>query len=437
MRISVFGIGYVGAVAAACLARDGHRVVAIDVDQNKVDAIAAGRSPIVEPGLAELIATVVREGRLTATSDAAVGTLTTDVSFVCVGTPANGNGSLDVKFVRRVAEEIGRGLAAKAEYHLVIVRSTTLPGTTEEIVIPAIEAASGKRAGIDFGVAYLPEFMREGTAIADYDQPGLIVFGVGDDRSLEMLRELHADAPVKPQVMAIRAAEAVKYASNAWHAVKISFANEIGRISKALGIDGQDVMDAVCRDTKLNISSAYMKPGFAFGGSCLPKDIRALRHRALAAEVDTPLLDAVMKTNENQIAAAYEMVRATGKRRVGFFGLSFKPETDDLRYSPLVELAERLIGRGFQIKIFDTIVRLSRLTGANLRYVTEHLPHLADLLVEDASAIVAHSEVVVIGNRQAAAPAMACIESQGVTVIDLVRLDPKRRSAENYHGICW
>jgi GDP-mannose 6-dehydrogenase len=436
-RISVFGIGYVGSVAAACLARDGHRIHAVDIDQGKVEAIASGRSPVVEPGLDAIIAATTRQGRLTATTDVAAATVATDISFICVGTPAMGNGSLDTRFVKRVAEQIGSALASKSSFHVVVVRSTTLPGTTEEVVIPALERASGKRAGIDFGVAYLPEFLREGSAIADYDHPGLLVIGALDARSRDALLGLHANSPIKPQIMEIRAAEAVKYACNAWHAVKISFANEIGQISRVFGIDAEDVMDAVCSDAKLNTSSAYLKPGYAFGGSCLPKDLRALRHRAMVAEVQTPLLNAALEVNENTIAAAYEMVRAVGKRRVGMFGLSFKPETDDLRYSPMVELTERLIGRGFNIKIFDGVIRPSRLTGANLRYVNEHLPHLANLLVEDSTAIVDHSEVVVIGNRQAAAPAIRTIEKRGLPVIDLVRVDRQKRSTGSYHGICW
>lgn len=437
MRISVFGIGYVGSVAAACLARDGHKVTAVDIDQGKVDAILAGTAPVIEPGLEAIIAEEVPAGRLNATTDVAAATLATDISFVCVGTPARDNGSLDVRYVKRVAEQIGAALARKDSYHLVVMRSTTLPGTTNDVVIPTLEQESGKRAGVDFGVAYLPEFLREGSAIADYDEPGLLIIGVNDDRARNILLELHANSPVEAQVVEIRAAEAVKYACNAWHAVKISFANEIGQISKVLGIDAEDVMDAVCRDRKLNISPAYLKPGYAFGGSCLPKDLRALRHRAMLAEVATPLLDAALEVNENTINAAYEMVRSIGKRRVGMFGLSFKPETDDLRYSPMVELSERLIGRGFNIKIFDGVVRPSRLTGANLRYVNEHLPHLANLLVEDSEAIVDHSEVVVIGNRKAAAPAISSIEKRGLPVIDLVRVDRQRRSTGSYHGLCW
>jgi GDP-mannose 6-dehydrogenase len=437
MRISVLGIGYVGSVAAACLARDGHQVQAVDIDEGKVAAINAGTAPVIEPGLDTIVADAVGDKRLSATTDVAAAVLATDLSFICVGTPAKDNGSLDVRYVKRVAEQIGAALAAKNAYHLVVVRSTTLPGTTEDVVIPTLEQESGKRAGVDFGVAYLPEFLREGSAIADYDEPGLLVIGVNDDRPRRMLLELHASSPVEPQVVEIRAAEAVKYACNAWHAVKISFANEIGRVSKVLGIDAEDVMDALCRDEKLNISPAYLKPGYAFGGSCLPKDLRALRHRAMTAEVATPLLDAALAVNENTINAAYEMVRSIGKRRVGMFGLSFKPETDDLRYSPMVELSERLIGRGFNIKIFDGVVRPSRLTGANLRYVNEHLPHLASLLVEDSEAIVDHSEVVVIGNRKAAAPSIPSIEKRGLPVIDLVRVDRQRRSTGTYHGICW
>jgi GDP-mannose 6-dehydrogenase len=437
VKISIFGAGYVGAVSAGCLARDGHEVWAVDVNPNKVEQLNAGRSPIVEPGLDALIAAAGRAGRLKATTDAREAVASTDMSFLCVGTPAQPNGALDVTYVSRAAEHIGRALRDKDGFHSVVMRSTVLPGTTNAVVLPKIEEMSGKKAGRDFGAAYYPEFLREGSAIEDYDQPGAIIFGVADDAARDALLELHRQFPVKPRLMSVRSAEAVKYVNNAWHALKISFANEIGLISKALGVDSHDVMDALCSDRRLNISSAYLRPGFAFGGSCLPKDLQALRYGARLADVETPVLDAALKANENQLDAAYRMVEAARRRRVGLIGLSFKPETDDLRSSPLVDLAERLIGRGFQVRIYDPVIRLSRLTGANREYVSARLPHVAALLEESGARLVSESDVIVVGDRKAARPLLRNAIDDGKTVIDLVRLERGWRSGGRYHGICW
>jgi GDP-mannose 6-dehydrogenase len=437
VRISVFGAGYVGAVSAACLARDGHEVWAVDVDPKKVEQLAAGLSPIVEPGLDALIEAGVGEGRLSATMDAHEAIAATDLSYLCVGTPSRPNGSLNTAYVGRVAEHVGSALRGKNGFHSVVMRSTVLPGTTEELVAPKLEAGSGKKAGQGFGYAYYPEFLREGSAIADYDHPGTIIFGVADDQTRDDLLDLHKQFAVAPRLMSIRAAEAVKYVNNAWHAVKISFANEIGLISKALGVDGHDVMDALCADARLNMSPAYLKPGFAFGGSCLPKDLAALRYGARLADVETPVLDAAVKANRNQLDAAWRLVEATGKRCIGLIGLSFKPETDDLRYSPMVELAERLIGRGFEVKIYDPIIRLSRLTGANREYIKGRLPHISGLLLERGEELLAQSEVIVVGNRAEAAPLLGDGSRAGKIVIDLVRMDRKLRSGGDYHGVCW
>ena len=436
-KIAVFGIGYVGSVSAACLARDGHEVVAVDVNEDKVDILNRGLSPIVEPRLTESVMAGVRAGRLRATTDAAAAVLSTDISLICVGTPSQENGSLELSFVSRVTQQIGEAVGKSNNFHSVIVRSTILPGTMEKIIIPILERSSGKRVGRGFGLAYFPEFLREGTAIADYDEPGNIVFGVDDDlRTLRRLIDLHAKFSVKPQVMSIRAAEAVKYANNAWHATKISFANELGLLCKAMGVDSHEVMNALVSDTKLNISAAYLKPGFAFGGSCLPKDLSALLYAGRMVDIDTPLLDAVLEANENQIRSAFRLVAATGKRRIGLIGLSFKPDTDDLRYSPLVEIAERLIGRGYELAIYDSNIRLSRLTGINKEYVTKRLPHIASLLRETITDIVNFAEVLIVGNR---AEFEKCSNSlmDGKTVIDLVRIKPDKRGGADYRGICW
>lgn len=437
-RICVFGIGYVGTVSAACLARDGHEVVAVDVNQDKVDILNRGLSPIVEPSLNEGISSVVRSGRLRATTDPFQAISSTDISLICVGTPSQENGSLETSFVSRVAQQIGESLGRTPNFHSVVMRSTMLPGTMETVIIPILERASGKRAGRDFGVAYLPEFLREGTAIADYDDPGTIVFGVDDDpRTLRRLMDIHARFSVTPQVMSIRGAEAVKYANNAWHATKISFANEMGLLCKAMGVDSHEVMNVLVSDRKLNVSPAYLKPGFAFGGSCLPKDLSALRYAARMMDVETPLIDAVLQANENQIRSAFRLIAATGKRRIGLVGLSFKPDTDDLRYSPMLELAERLIGRGYELAIYDSNIRLSRLTGVNKDHLKKRLPHIACLLRERMRDLVAFADVIVVGNRQEFLRNSALSTSHEKVVIDLVRIRPEKQTAINYRGICW
>jgi GDP-mannose 6-dehydrogenase len=437
-KISVFGIGYVGTVSAACLARDGHEVVAVDVNDDKVDILNRGLSPIVEPRLSESILAGVRAGQLKATTDPLAAVSSTDISLICVGTPSQENGSLETAFVSRVAQEIGESLRKSANFHSVVMRSTMLPGTMDEMIIPILERASGKRAGREFGIAYFPEFLREGTAIGDYDEPGAIVFGVDDDpRTLRRLMDLHAKFLVAPQIMSIRAAEAVKYANNAWHATKISFANELGLLCKAMGIDSHEVMKALVSDTKLNISPAYLKPGFAFGGSCLPKDVSALRHAGRMVDIDTPLLDAVLQANENQIRSAFRLVAATGKRRIGLVGLSFKPDTDDLRYSPMLEIAERLIGRGYELAIYDSNIRLSQLTGVNRDHLAKRLPHIACLLRETMTELADFAEVLVVGNREEFQKNSSPLIGHEKIIIDLVRIRPDRQAGINYRGICW
>ena len=436
MEVSVFGIGYVGAVSAGCLARDGHNVLAVDVAPIKVRPLNRGQSPIVEPGLDAIIGDAVRSKRLRATTNAKSAIYGTEISFVCVGTPSASNGSLDMTHLEGVTTQIGQALAAKNDYHSVVYRSTMLPGTMEAKVIPQLERVSGKRAGTDFGIGYMPEFLRESTAIRDYDDPGAIIFGVRDERTVDRLHELHKLALGERLVVDITTAEAIKYVNNAWHALKISFANEVGNICKSVGLDGYDVMNALCLDQRLNISPAYLKPGFAFGGSCLPKDLRALRHMARLKEIDTPVLDATLTANERQLARAYEMIASCGKRTVGFLGLSFKAGTDDLRESPLVELAERLYGRGYDIRIFDPNIQIKKLTGANLRYVRARLPHLGAVLCNDMSQVLRRSDVIVIGNAALGREALPQIDDTKF-VVDLVRVDSEKRSSGAYQGICW
>ncbi|MBW8879880.1 MAG: UDP-glucose/GDP-mannose dehydrogenase family protein [Asticcacaulis sp.] len=438
LRVSIFGIGYVGAVTAACISKDGFPVHAVDVNAAKAEALAKGISPIVEPGLPELLLSAVDKGLLTAGTSAEEAIFNTELSIVCVGTPSMRNGNLDLSYVAAVAEDIGKAIAKKEAYHSVVMRSTMLPSSMETTVIPILERASGKKAGVDFGIAYYPEFLREATAIADYENPAVIVLGIEDQATLESLRKVNAKLTAPEFIVDIKTAEAIKYANNCWHATKISFANEIGNIAKACGIDGHKVMEAVCADKRLNISPVYMKPGMAFGGSCLPKDLRALRYCARSREVSTPLLDAVAESNQTQIDRALNLITATGKKNVALLGLSFKAGTDDLRESPLVEIAERLHGKGFKLKIFDENVQYQALTGANLSYVRAHLPHLIDLLAPSLDEAKEGADVLVIGNGDQRFTDAMSAKTDGQVVIDFVRVSKDvRTNGDDYTGLCW
>jgi len=438
MRVSVFGLGYVGSVSAASFAADGHGVIGVDVNPAKVDSVNSGRSPIVEPGLDDLMRTVHQEGRLRATTSTADAVHSTDLSLLCVGTPSRKNGSLDLSYLERVCEQVGEALRDKPDYHVVVVRSTVLPGTTHDVVIPALERQSGKKYGEGFGVSVNPEFLREGTALKDFRQPPLTLVGHNHAADAAGTTALYAgvDAPIV--TTSIRVAEMMKYTSNAWHALKVCFANEIGNLCKQLEVDSHDVMGIFCRDDKLNLSPYYLKPGFAFGGSCLPKDVRALQYRAKEVDVRLPVIESILESNRRQIDHAIELVTDTGRKRVGLLGFSFKAGTDDLRESPIVILAEALLGKGYQLRIYDRNVSIARLVGANKEYIEHQIPHLSSLLCDTIDEVLDGSDVIVVGN---AAPEFAdavarCREDQ--TVIDLVRL-PVDRSAlhARYDGICW
>ncbi len=438
MKVSVFGLGYVGSVSAAAFAEDGHDVVGVDVVPDKVAAVNEGRSPIVEPGLAELLERGVTSGKLRATTCTEDAIRTTDLSLICVGTPSRKNGSLDLTYLTRVCEEIGQVLRDKDEYHVVVVRSTVLPGTTHGTVIPALEAASGKKYGHGFGVSVNPEFLREGTAIKDFAHPPLTLVGhnhAADAAPTKMLYQ-NIDAPLFSA--SIRVAEMIKYTSNAWHAVKVVFANEIGNLCKRLNVDSHEVMDIFCQDDKLNLSPYYLKPGFAFGGSCLPKDVRALQYRAKEVDLDMPLLASVLTSNHLQVEHAIERIVETGRKRVGLLGFSFKADTDDLRESPMVILAEALLGKGYELCIYDRNVSLARLVGANKQYINEQIPHLSRHLCESIDQVIEQSEVIVIGNAspEFSEAVTRCRPDQ--VVVDLVRipLDFSKVNAQ-YDGICW
>ena len=378
MKISIFGMGYVGTVSAGCLAQDGHEVIGVDPVQTKVDLINAGQSPIIEVEIGEMVAAHVKSGRLRATADVAAAIRDTELSFVCVGTPSQANGNLDLKYIRRVCEMIGAAIKAKAARHTVVIRSTILPGTMRGIVIPVLEEYSGKKAGADFGICNNPEFLREGSAVRDFNAPPKTVIGEFDKASGDILASLYAklDAPLIRTE--IETAEMVKYVDNCWHALKIGFANEIGNLCKSLSIDAHAVMNIFCQDKKLNISPAYLMPGFAFGGSCLPKDLRALNYTAKSHDIQLPILTSVLPSNELQIARGLQMIMQGSGRRVGILGFSFKAGTDDLRESPMIEVIERLLGKGYDLKIFDRNVNLASLVGANRDFILNRIPHICE-----------------------------------------------------------
>ena len=436
MRISIFGLGYVGAVCAGCLSSRGHEVVGVDISATKIDLINSGKSPIVEPGLEPLLEKGIRTGMLRGTTDFAAAVRDTEVSFICVGTPSKKNGDLELNYIESVCREIGYVLRDKTERHTVVVRSTVLPGTVKNVVIPILEDCSGKKAGVDFGVAVNPEFLRESTAIKDYDFPPMTVIGELDSQSGDLLQEIYQelDAPIIRKDIAV--AEMIKYTCNVWHAAKVTFANEIGNIAKASGVDGREVMEVVCQDHKLNLSSYYMRPGFAFGGSCLPKDVRALTYRASQLDVEHPMLGAIMRSNVAQVQNAFDIIASHDKRKVALLGLSFKAGTDDLRESPLVELAEMLIGKGYELSIYDSNVEYARVYGANKEYIESKIPHVSSLLNSDFEQVIARSEIIVLGNGDEKFRALAHNAPDGKQVVDLVGFmnAATRGGAE---GSCW
>ena len=437
MNIAIFGLGYVGAVSAACLSREGHRVIGVDANAAKVKLINQGKSPVVEKDVDEMIASAVADGRLRATTDNAAAVRDSDMAIVCVGTPSSANGNLNLAYVKRVCEEIGAALRDRKDFYAVVIRSTVLPGTLRNLVIPTLEAESGKTVGEDLGAGFFPEFLRESTAVSDFYNPPKVVFAASDHRTQSMLESLNAGFDAPKICTGYEIAEMVKYADNTWHAIKVAFANEIGSISKAVDVDGGAVMDIFCQDTKLNISSKYLRPGFAFGGSCLPKDVRALTYKARSLDVETPLINSIMSSNERHIERALRMVLDLNERRVGVLGLSFKAGTDDLRESPVVELVERLLGKGHEIRIFDHNVNLSRLVGANRAYIFEHLPHIAKLLVDDVNEVVNHGGTIVVGNGDRYFADVVRRLNMSQRVVDLVRIANGQQTSDGYNGLCW
>jgi GDP-mannose 6-dehydrogenase len=438
LDISIFGLGYVGAVSLACLARDSHHVIGVDIDQAKLDLIAAGKTPVVEEGMVDLMRSVVASGRVAVTRDTRDAVMRSEISLICVGTPSAPNGSQDQSAMVRLAEAMGAALREKAAPHTIVFRSTLVPGTVEDVLTPLLERGSGKRAGVDFHVCFQPEFLREGTSIRDYDKPPFTIVGTAAPAAADKLRALFGHLPCEFHSTSIRAAEMVKYCCNNFHALKITFANETARICEAMGVSPFEVMDLVCKDRQLNISPAYLKPGFAFGGSCLPKDLRATMHFAKMRDVELPMLGAILGSNRAHIDRAIAKVMATGKRRVGMIGLSFKSGTDDLRESPLVLMAEHFIGKGMSLLVYDPEVQLSQLLGANKRFIEAHLPHIGSLIRADIGDVVAGTDVLVVGLADATILVrLRDAVRADQTVIDLANIPRAADWPCEVEGLCW
>jgi len=437
MKICVLGLGYVGTVSAGCLAQEGHEVVGVDPESRKVDLINAGKAPIIEKDIGPIIERQVAAGRLRASTDVSTAVGQADLALVCVGTPSRANGDIDLTFVRRVCEQIGAALRHNQGALAVVIRSTMLPGTMREVVIPALEAASGRRAGVEFGVCINPEFLREGTAVHDYFNPPKTVIGELNRASGDLPASLYARIAAPLIRTDIETAEMVKYADNAWHALKVGFANEIGNLCKGLAVDSHRVMDIFCQDTKLNLSPYYLKPGFAFGGSCLPKDLRALLYKAKTLDVSVPILSAILPSNEQQLERGVQAVIGMGSKKVGILGFSFKAGTDDLRESPVVDLTERLIGKGYDLRIYDRNVSLARIHGANRDYILNHIPHISRLMVASIDEVLDHARTIVIGNAAAEFRDVPGRLGDGQTIIDFVRVSDSRSVSGVYEGICW
>lgn len=437
MKISVFGLGYVGTVSAGCLAHDGHEVVGVDPVQAKVDLINSGQSPIIEAEIGEIIAATVKAGSLRAMTDPAKAIRETDLSFVCVGTPSQPNGNLDLRYIRRICEQIGEAVRGKSERHTIVIRSTILPGTMRGIVIPVLEEFSKKKAGVDFGVCNNPEFLREGSAVRDFNSPPKTVIGELEPTSGDLLATLYKrlDAPLIRASLEV--AEMVKYVDNCWHALKVGFANEIGNLAKTFGIDAHDVMNIFCQDKRLNISPAYLKPGFAFGGSCLPKDLRALTYKAKINDLQLPILTSILPSNEIQVNRGVQLIMEKGHKRIGVLGFSFKSGTDDLRESPMIEVIERLLGKGHDLRIYDKNVNIASLVGANRDFILNRIPHISRLMVDGIEKVLNHAETIVIGNRDPEFSGVVDKLHDGQHLVDFVRITNRRSGNGKYDGICW
>jgi len=437
LKVSIFGLGYVGTVSAGCLAGEGHEIVGVDPVPTKVDFVNRGQSPIIEAEIGELIALHAKSGRLRATSDPAEAIQATELSFVCVGTPSQANGNLDFRYIRRICEQIGEAIKNKAARHTVVIRSTILPGTMHDIVIPTLEEFSTKKAGTDFGVCHNPEFLREGSAVKDFHAPPKTVIGELDKASGDMLATLYEKLQAPLIRTDLETAEMVKYVDNCWHALKIGFANEIGNFCKVFDIDAHQVMNIFCQDKKLNISPAYLMPGFAFGGSCLPKDLRALSYKAKSSDLQLPILSSVLLSNEMQVSRGLQMIMDKGHKKVGILGFSFKAGTDDLRESPMIEVIERLTGKGFDLRIYDKNVNIASLVGANRDFILNHIPHISRIMVDSMGGVLDHAQTIVIGNKDSEFQKVPQALREDQVLVDFVRISDRRSEKGKYDGICW
>jgi GDP-mannose 6-dehydrogenase len=437
LKVSVFGLGYVGTVSAGCLAQSGHEVVGVDPVATKVDLINLGQSPIIEAEINEIIASGVKSGRIRATQNATEAVFDTELSFICVGTPSQTNGNLDLSYIRRISEQIGEALKQKSDRHTVVIRSTILPGTMRNIVIPVLQERSGKKAGVQFGVCHNPEFLREGSAVKDFNFPPQTVVGEIDGKSGDALAELYKGIDAPLMRTDLETAEMVKYVNNSWHALKIGFANEIGNLCKAFSIDAHQVMKIFCQDTKLNISSAYLTPGFAFGGSCLPKDLRAISYQAKMHDLQLPILTSILPSNEMQVTRGLQLIMQKGHKQIGILGFSFKAGTDDLRESPVIDVIERLIGKGHDLRIYDKNVKMAKLVGANRDFILNRIPHISRLMVDDVDAVLKHAQTVVIGNSDPEFRQVPARLRDDQYLVDFVRVTPGKSQNGKYDGICW
>lgn len=436
MKISIFGLGYVGAVSCACFAKEGHQVIGVDVNEHKVELINSGKSPIVEKDLDDYIADGNKNGLLKATTDVHKAIHESEISIICVGTPSQINGNIDLSYIYKVCLQIGEALKTKEKYHTVIIRSTVVPGTVRQC-IQILEDNSGKKHIEEFDLGSNPEFLREGTAIYDFWNPPYTIIGIESEKSIAVLKELYKNIDAPLYTLRPEESEMIKYANNNFHAVKITFANEIGNICKELGVDGHVVMDIVSKDKKLNLSSYYMKPGFAFGGSCLPKDVRGLNYRAKLLDVKTPLLNSLIDSNENQVQRGLQLIYNTGKRKIGVLGFAFKAGTDDLRESPMITLIETLIGKGFDLSLYDANVLLSKLMGKNKDFIIGRIPHISRLLKAGAEQVVEEADVIILGNKSEEFKEILPQIPKDKIIIDLVRIDKNKTTEDNYVGICW
>jgi len=437
MKVSIFGLGYVGAVSSACFAKSGHDIIGVDRDSIKVDLINQGRTPVIEKKLEHMIKLNVKEGRLRAITDPDIAVQETEISMICVGTPSNLNGSIDLSSIERVSCDIGAALLKKERYHLVVARSTMLPGTVQNTIIPLLEKHSGKKTGKDFGIVYNPEFLREASAVKDFFHPPKTVIGALNSEDGKKISKLYKGIDAPLILTTIKIAEIIKYADNTFHALKITFANEIGLLCKSLGIDSHEVMNIFCQDNKLNLSSCYLKPGFAFGGSCLPKDLRAITHLGRHHDLDLPVLNAIIPSNQSLIQHALNLIRSKEKKKIGILGFAFKAGTDDLRESPVVTLIEILLGQGYEIQIYDKNVSLARLRGANKKFIEEKVPHIAALMNENLQKVVSFSEIIVVGNKSEEFDGILKQVKQNQYVVDLVRITEQYCHNDFYEGVCW